>query len=753
MARGEEARASAARTPAAPDGPAPPRTLAFHFHAYASPPRQVPWKFLLTLALVAACSAQIIMYQMDVIPYVRGSIESWQLLLQPPGVSLNSVQPFGYANVFYIYRLSTLLGSMQKTRDTYFDVGNITVDMFRYVGGGGAVTPLELELTSFAEGEAVFDLDDDFSDRTVTSRYELREGSGLGPFSEAAHNGTLDALVHTMYSARLSFRLQNYKFAGRRTCYEWRVAVEYDFSVRGRITMVIDAEPGWCPEERDLSWHERSSSGFIALFFVIGVLSAALLALHLRAVWRAVTIYQGVKLRMARRSGEAPSQMFGQLSCRDRMRFFNLWFIYALIGNVSNIAGSVVALQSLITVSSPSVAYTYFMGFGALFTWVCILQFFETTTSYYVLITTLAKGTPRVARFLVGVLPVFLGYAMFGVAFFGTETVRFSTVDQACVTLFALLNGDVIHDVFDEIHPAHPYISRVYLYTFISLFIYAVLNIFIAIIEDAFFASKAFQLQQQKESRTLDLEQLEPLDLVDRLWAPAEGEGASEPPAGAGRGGADAAGGRAGAGLGGGARAAAYEFHASQAGLSSPAPMYQPPRASSGRATGSPGLSQPLLSSSPQAARYPSPSSPAPAAPLLLVRQSSSVSAAPTTASGSAVDPSVREVVDHLSAISESFSAEVTRHLVELLSGGGGAGGEAAAALAVRASDVRPPHDLGYFPCGFDDCLYCAVRSVYAEVLEQAREELHQAVAECLGHAPADESDEAAAGGALGESV
>jgi hypothetical protein len=96
---------------------------------------------------------------------------------------------------------------------------------------------------------------------------------------------------------------------------------------------------------------------------------------------------------------------------------------------------------------------------------------------------------------------------------------QFADVGAACVTLFALLNGDVVHDVIDDIYPvrharthsvlmAHrcayltcplwaerpqvaPFISRVYLFTFICLFIYAVLNIFIAIIEDAFFASKA----------------------------------------------------------------------------------------------------------------------------------------------------------------------------------------------------------------------------------------------------------------------
>jgi len=57
--------------------------------------------------------------------------------------------------------------------------------------------------------------------------------------------------------------------------------------------------------------------------------------------------------------------------------------------------------------------------------------------------------------------------------------------------LFSLLNGDAIQDNFEQLHPSYPVVSRIYLYTFISLFIYAVLNIFIAIVEDAFFAAKA----------------------------------------------------------------------------------------------------------------------------------------------------------------------------------------------------------------------------------------------------------------------
>ncbi len=42
---------------------------------------------------------------------------------------------------------------------------------------------------------------------------------------------------------------------------------------------------------------------------------------------------------------------------------------------------------------------------------------------------------------------VFLGFAFFGVAYFAAYSDLFRNLDAASVTLFALLNGDVIHDV------------------------------------------------------------------------------------------------------------------------------------------------------------------------------------------------------------------------------------------------------------------------------------------------------------------
>ena len=72
---------------------------------------------------------------------------------------------------------------------------------------------------------------------------------------------------------------------------------------------------------------------------------------------------------------------------------------------------------------------------------------------------------------------------------FGSFSDRFESFSASMITLFAVLNGDVIRETFLNLSEKSPYVSQVYMYTFICLFIYVVLNVFIAIIEEAFFSA------------------------------------------------------------------------------------------------------------------------------------------------------------------------------------------------------------------------------------------------------------------------
>lgn len=55
--------------------------------------------------------------------------------------------------------------------------------------------------------------------------------------------------------------------------------------------------------------------------------------------------------------------------------------------------------------------------------------------------------------------------------------------------MFSLTNGDDLQNTFRSTD-SQPILSRIYFYSFIMIFIYAVANIFIAIIEDSYFTVK-----------------------------------------------------------------------------------------------------------------------------------------------------------------------------------------------------------------------------------------------------------------------
>merc|ERR1711907_55717 len=137
---------------------------------------------------------------------------------------------------------------------------------------------------------------------------------------------------------------------------------------------------------------------------------------------------------------------------------------------------------------------------GCSLLWVNLVRYLQYNRNYYMVILTIRYAAPRVLRFLVGVLPIMMGYAFFGMTYFGSESDRFSTFGASMVTLFAVLNGDVIRETFLNLFPVYPVISQIYLYSFICLFIYVVLNVFIAIVEEAFFMSRRSQGGDQSPS-------------------------------------------------------------------------------------------------------------------------------------------------------------------------------------------------------------------------------------------------------------
>ncbi|CAI5744922.1 unnamed protein product [Peronospora destructor] len=119
--------------------------------------------------------------------------------------------------------------------------------------------------------------------------------------------------------------------------------------------------------------------------------------------------------------------------------------------------------------------------------WSSFVRYLQVNTRFQTLGLTLRRGLPRVLQFLIGVLPIFIGFVLFGTVMFGAKVPRFQSASATATTLFSVANGDEIHDTFIDV-AFTPWIGQIYVYSYMILFSYVVLMVCIGIIEDAFFS-------------------------------------------------------------------------------------------------------------------------------------------------------------------------------------------------------------------------------------------------------------------------
>eukprot|EP00754_Rhynchopus_humris_P036562 Rhum_TRINITY_DN18672_c0_g1::Rhum_TRINITY_DN18672_c0_g1_i1::g.168055::m.168055/K04994/MCOLN3; mucolipin 3 len=189
------------------------------------------------------------------------------------------------------------------------------------------------------------------------------------------------------------------------------------------------------------------------------------------------------------------------------------WLCLGVVGDIFCLLWTAFKWRDLSTDGAHGslIATRGFLGLGAFVQWATLVGHLGDHPWFYLLIHSLQYGIPAGFRHILSCLPLYFGYAFIGTYLFGGHTVAFATLDISCVSLFAVLNGDVVHDTFDEIYGGGgmgsmeimKILSRIYLYTFITLFIYVVLNVFLAIMEDTYW--------QIKQALVIDLKE----DLLD----------------------------------------------------------------------------------------------------------------------------------------------------------------------------------------------------------------------------------------------
>jgi hypothetical protein len=145
----------------------------------------------------------------------------------------------------------------------------------------------------------------------------------------------------------------------------------------------------------------------------------------------------------------------------------NKWNLFCLIGNVIQIFAS---FMSLFDTKHTGYSTEMFIGFGCMFAFINIARYIEYSESYAILYTTLRGAMPNVMRYLIGVMPIFLGFVFFGLCVFW-KSERFTSPSDVMIILFALAQGDSVFDTFKDLQGFSFFIGQVYLYLFCILFL------------------------------------------------------------------------------------------------------------------------------------------------------------------------------------------------------------------------------------------------------------------------------------------
>jgi Polycystin cation channel len=144
---------------------------------------------------------------------------------------------------------------------------------------------------------------------------------------------------------------------------------------------------------------------------------------------------------------KSEARRWEELSLSEKLAIFNYWHIVYILSDLSLITG---CLIMLIIKQEAFMMADFFIGFGCFFAWCSLPSFIHQTAKYSLITRTVSFTLPIVGKALLGVVPIFFGFAFLGLALFW-DSYRYRNIMSSIFTCFAAMNGDSLYDIFYDI--------------------------------------------------------------------------------------------------------------------------------------------------------------------------------------------------------------------------------------------------------------------------------------------------------------
>nr|NVI71454.1 transient receptor potential cation channel, mucolipin ortholog [Cucujiformia] len=357
---------------------------------------------------------------------------------------INSYPPT--AGPLAIYQIKDFYATIDFAFEGYSNISG-AIGSYSYTNEDNTMSDMVLCRYEYKDGE-IFGFNESyvFNSEIVKTCSNISYDLTQGQFNSKNYFASEDFKFSALVRATLDFSLKtvNFKSAGRISppnCYQFDITILFDNEDHdGQMVLSLDAEPVRLNCKGDVEYVTgneinsllRSLLNYLVIF--ICFLSFGLCG---RAIWRAQQLKDITESFFK-------SNFNKLLSSGDKRKFFNLWYVMIIVNDVLIIIGS--AIQEQIEkeefTSDQWNVCSVFLGLGNLLVWFGVLRYLGFFKTYNVVILTLEKAAPQVARFLLCAILIYSGFTFCGWLVLGPYHLKFKSLSTTSECLFSLINGD-----------------------------------------------------------------------------------------------------------------------------------------------------------------------------------------------------------------------------------------------------------------------------------------------------------------------
>nr|NVI71420.1 transient receptor potential cation channel, mucolipin ortholog [Cucujiformia] len=320
------------------------------------------------------------------------------------------------------------------------------VGSYSYTNEDNTMSDIFLCLYSYKKGDIFgfnesYNFNSEIVKRCWKFSYEI-DGKTLDSKTHLQKDVNFSALVRATLD--FSVKTVNFKSAGQMSspnCYQFDITILFDNEDHdGQMIVTLDAEPIRLNCKGDIEYvtgNEVKSILRSVLNLTIIFICVLSLTLCARAIWRAQQLRRVTEFYFKTTFNKA-------LSSVDKRKFFNLWYVMIIVNDILIVVGS--SIQEQIEkeefTSDQWNACSLCLGLGNLLVWFGVLRYLGFFKTYNVVILTLEKAAPKVARFLLCAILIYAGFTFCGWLVLGPYHIKFKSLSTTSECLFSLINGD-----------------------------------------------------------------------------------------------------------------------------------------------------------------------------------------------------------------------------------------------------------------------------------------------------------------------